>query len=93
MLPQARFAILSGLTALWVMMADSPSVAAASRLPDKDRAGIAERLYRIDCGRSLANDESVWTPGENVGMSIQFSSTCWLMKHGPDWLLVGHGRT
>jgi N-acyl homoserine lactone hydrolase len=91
MLPQARFAIASGVTALWVMMAGLPSVAATSQLPDTDKAGTAERLYRIDCGRSLANDESVWTPGENVGTSIEFSSTCWLIKHGPDWLLWDTG--
>ena len=40
---------------------------------------------------SLANDESVWTPGENVGRSIEFSSTCWLIKHGSDWLLWDTG--
>jgi hypothetical protein len=48
-------------------------------------------LYRVDCGRSLANDESVWTPGENVGKSIEFSLTCWLVKHGKDWLLWDTG--
>ena len=32
------------------------------RLPDATRAGFAEKLYRLDCGHSLANDESVWTP-------------------------------
>ena len=41
--------------------------------------------------RSLANDESVWTPGENVGRSIEFSSTCWLVKHGNEWLLWDTG--
>jgi N-acyl homoserine lactone hydrolase len=45
----------------------------------------------LDCGRSLANDESVWTPGKNVGDSIEFSSTCWLIKHGGEWLLWDAG--
>jgi glyoxylase-like metal-dependent hydrolase (beta-lactamase superfamily II) len=45
----------------------------------------------LDCGHSLANDESVWTPGENVGRSIEFSSTCWLVKHGSEWLLWDTG--
>ena len=48
-------------------------------------------FFRLDCGRSLANDESVWTPGENVGRSIEFSSTCWLIKHGSEWLLWDTG--
>src|SRR5262249_42972655 len=50
-----------------------------------------EKLFRLDCGHSLANDESVWTPGDNVGRSIEFSSTCWLIKHGVDWLLWDTG--
>jgi N-acyl homoserine lactone hydrolase len=64
---------------------------AGSRLPDPVNAGFAEKLYRLDCGHSLANDESVWTPGENVGRDIQFSSTCWLIKHGSEWLLWDTG--
>ena len=48
-------------------------------------------FFRLDFGRSLANDESVWTPGENVGRSIEFSSTCWLVKHGDEWLLWDTG--
>jgi N-acyl homoserine lactone hydrolase len=64
---------------------------AGAKLPDPSNAGIAARLYRLDCGRSLANDESVWTPGENVGRSIEFSSTCWLVKHGREWFLWDTG--
>jgi len=54
-------------------------------------AGFADKLYRLDGGHSLANDESVWTPGENVGRSIQFSSTCWLIQRGNQWLLWDTG--
>jgi N-acyl homoserine lactone hydrolase len=64
---------------------------AASKLPDPVWAGFADKLYRLDGGHSLANDESVWTPGENVGRSIQFSSTCWLIEHGNEWLLWDTG--
>jgi N-acyl homoserine lactone hydrolase len=64
---------------------------ARSKLPDPINAGVAERLYRLDCGHSLANDESVWTPGKNVGREIEFSSTCWLIKHGNEWLLWDTG--
>jgi N-acyl homoserine lactone hydrolase len=63
----------------------------ASQLPDPGSAGVAEKLFRLDCGRSLANDESVWTPGQNVGRSIEFSSTCWLVKHSGEWLLWDAG--
>jgi glyoxylase-like metal-dependent hydrolase (beta-lactamase superfamily II) len=64
---------------------------ADTKLPDPRTAGVADKLYRLDCGHSLANDESVWTPGENVGRSIEFSSTCWLVKHGGKWLLWDTG--
>ena len=64
---------------------------ADSKLPDPIRAGFADKLYRLDGGHSLANDESVWTPGENVGKSIQFSSTCWLIEHVNEWLLWDTG--
>lgn len=50
-----------------------------------------DKLYHIDCGHSLANDESVWTPGQNIGKSIKFSSTCYLIKHGPDILIWDTG--
>jgi glyoxylase-like metal-dependent hydrolase (beta-lactamase superfamily II) len=64
---------------------------ADSKLPDPTRAGFADKLYRLDGGHSLANDESVWTPGENVGKSIEFSSTCWLIQRGKEWLLWDTG--
>jgi N-acyl homoserine lactone hydrolase len=74
------------------MSLDSTLTATAnSKLPDPTTAGFADKLYRLDGGHSLANDESVWTPGENVGKSIQFSSTCWLIEHGNEWLLWDTG--
>src|SRR6202163_2456180 len=74
------------------MSLDSTLTATAdSRLPNPAAAGFTDKLYRLDGGHSLANDESVWTPGENVGRSIQFSSTCWLMQHGSEWLLWDTG--
>jgi N-acyl homoserine lactone hydrolase len=81
----------AALVAFTLMMEGTPGANAGSGLPDPARAGTVERLYRLDCGRSLANDESVWTPGENKGRNIEFSSTCWLIKHGSEWLLWDTG--
>ena len=64
---------------------------AGSMLPDATGAGFADKLYRLDGGHSLANDELVWTPGENVGRNIEFSSTCWLIQRGNEWLLWDTG--
>jgi N-acyl homoserine lactone hydrolase len=86
-----RTAILSILAASSILLYGRLTATADSRLPDATSSGFAEKLYRLDCGHSLANDESVWTPDENVGRSIEFSSTCWLMKRGSQWLLWDTG--
>jgi N-acyl homoserine lactone hydrolase len=91
MLRQTRVAVSFVLAAFLLMMEGTPDATAGSKLPDAIKAGVAEKLFRLDCGRSLANDESVWTPGENAGRSIEFSSTCWLIKHGSEWLLWDTG--
>jgi glyoxylase-like metal-dependent hydrolase (beta-lactamase superfamily II) len=85
-------ALMSAITLIVLvgLVIGQPSKA-ATPLPDPARAGFADRLYRLDCGHSLANDESVWTPGENVGRPIEFSSTCWLIKRGGKWLLWDTG--
>jgi N-acyl homoserine lactone hydrolase len=79
------------MLALMLFFEGMADATAASKLPDPQRAGVADKLYRLDCGHSLANDESVWTPGENIGRDIEFSSTCWLIKHGKQWLLWDTG--
>jgi glyoxylase-like metal-dependent hydrolase (beta-lactamase superfamily II) len=90
MLARRKVAVFVILSVMFTA-AGSRAAYAHSPLPDPTTAGVAERLYRLDCGHSLANDESVWTPGENVGRDIEFSSTCWLIKHGGDWLLWDTG--
>src|SRR5690242_9496628 len=84
-------ALLSFLTGASVWLGCTLAATAGSGLPDAAKAGFADKLFRLDCGRSLANDESVWTPGKNVGRSIEFSSTCWLIQRGNEWLLWDTG--
>jgi N-acyl homoserine lactone hydrolase len=91
MLKLARIAASLSIFAFILIVQGTKDANASSKLPDPINAGLAERLYRVDCGHSLANDESVWTPGENVGRDIEFSSTCWLIKHGSEWLLWDTG--
>jgi N-acyl homoserine lactone hydrolase len=89
---KSRFAVLAVVFAIAAMtQGRRDASAAASKLPDPVNSGVAERLYRLECGHSLANDESVWTPGENVGREIEFSSTCWLIKHDSEWLIWDTG--
>ena len=91
MLKHTRTTILSILVASSLSIGGTRPATAESKLPDPATAGFAEKLYRLDCGHSLANDGSVWTPGENVGRSIEFSSTCWLIKRGSEWVLWDTG--
>jgi glyoxylase-like metal-dependent hydrolase (beta-lactamase superfamily II) len=91
MLKHTRTAIISILIASSLSIGGTRPACAESKLPNPATAGFAEKLYRLDCGHSLADDESVWTPGENVGRSIEFSSTCWLIKRGSQWVLWDTG--
>jgi N-acyl homoserine lactone hydrolase len=51
----------------------------------------AERLYVIECGSRTAPDVSPWTPGVNVGKPIDFVDTCYVIKHGNDWMVWDTG--
>ena len=53
--------------------------------------GKAERLYVIECGARTAPDVSPWTPGVNVGKPIDFVDTCYVIKHGSDWMVWDTG--
>ena len=41
-----------------------------------------ERLYVLNCGEGVAGDISRWSPGVNVGKSMEFVDNCYLIKHG-----------
>lgn len=52
------------------------------------RAGEVERLYVIDCGFAHAEDQSLWSPGVNVGAPIDFSDNCYLIRHSREGYLL-----
>ena len=87
----ARAAVAVVILGLTLIAGGTQVASARSNLPDPMNARVADKLYRLDCGHSLANDESVWTPGENAGRDIEFSSTCWLIRHRREWLLWDTG--
>jgi N-acyl homoserine lactone hydrolase len=58
------------------------------------RAGEVDRLYVIDCGWAHAEDQSLWSPGVNAGVPIDFSDNCYLIHHtGEGYLLWDTGIT
>src|SRR5260370_13109085 len=46
-----------------------------------------ERLYILNCGEGVAGDISRWSPGVNVGKSMDFFDTSYLTNHGQRCLL------
>jgi N-acyl homoserine lactone hydrolase len=50
-----------------------------------------ERLYILNCGEGRAGDISRWSPGVNVGQSMDFVDNCYLIRHAQGWLLWDTG--
>ena len=40
----------------------------------------------LNCGEGVAGDISRWSPGVNVGKSMDFVDNCDLIKHSQGWL-------
>jgi N-acyl homoserine lactone hydrolase len=51
-------------------------------------AGKVDRLYVIDCGWARAVDQSIWSPGVNIGVPIDFSDNCYLIHHSNEGYLL-----
>jgi N-acyl homoserine lactone hydrolase len=61
MLRHTSVVVSLGMLALMLTLEGTRDANARSKPPDPINAGVAEKLYRLDCGHSLANDESVWS--------------------------------
>ena len=67
----------------------SVTVAAASA---QTQSGV-DKLYIVNCGEGVAGDISRWSPGVNVGKSMDFVDNCYLIHHTQGWLLWDTGLT
>jgi hypothetical protein len=67
----------------------SISTSATSAQP---KAGV-DKLYILNCGEGVAGDISRWSPGVNVGKSMDFVDNCYLIHHAQGWLLWDTGVT
>jgi glyoxylase-like metal-dependent hydrolase (beta-lactamase superfamily II) len=56
------------------------------------KSGV-DRLYILNCGEGVAGDISRWSPGVNVGKSMDFVDNCYLIHHTQGWLLWDTGVT
>jgi N-acyl homoserine lactone hydrolase len=41
-----------------------------------------------DCGWAHAEDQSLWSPGVNAGVPIDFSDNCYLIHHTSEGYLL-----
>ena len=76
-----RRAVTAAALALAVLAPPAPGV---------DAAGI-QKLYVLDCGQNVGKDQSRWSPGVNEGKPIEFSNTCYLIRHHKGLLLWDTG--
>jgi N-acyl homoserine lactone hydrolase len=73
-----------GIAAL-VALSISAAVASA-----QTKSGV-DKLYILNCGEGVAGDISRWSPGVNVGKSMDFADNCYLIHHTQGWLLWDTG--
>src|SRR6476660_988173 len=62
----------------------------ASAVSAQPKSGV-DKLYILNCGEGVAGDISRWSPGVNVGKSMDFSDNCYLIHHTQGWLLWDTG--
>lgn len=60
--------------------------------PAQSASGV-DKLYILNCGEGVAGDISRWSPGVNIGKSMDFADNCYLIHHSQGWLLWDTGLT
>lgn len=58
----------------------------------QSKSGV-DRLFILNCGEGVAGDISRWSPGVNVGKSMDFVDNCYLIKHAQGWMIWDTGVT
>ena len=86
-----RTAILTFLAAAALLLDGTPTATANSRLPDATRAGFADKLYRLDCGHSLANDEVGLDPRRKCWKEHRILVDLFSDTAGKRMVAVGYG--
>ena len=64
----------------------------ANAASSQAKSGV-DKLYILNCGEGVAGDISRWSPGVNVGKSMDFVDNCYLIHHTQGWLLWDTGVT
>ena len=86
MMTPRRLVLVVGLAGALAVLQAVPQLAPSEGV----KPGV-ERLYVLNCGEGTAGDISRWSPGVNVGKSMEFVDSCYLIKHSQGWLLWDTG--
>jgi glyoxylase-like metal-dependent hydrolase (beta-lactamase superfamily II) len=73
------------IAAISVALAISAGAASA------ETKSSVDKLYILNCGEGVAGDISRWSPGVNVGKSMDFVDNCYLIHDAQGWLLWDTG--
>ena len=77
-----RFCLSSALLSALLILVASASAQTKS---------VVDKLYILNCGDGVAGDISRWSPGVDVGKSMEMSENCYLIHHTQGWLLWDTG--
>ena len=89
--PSGQRGIVMKRSAICVATLAVLSISALATLA-QPKSGV-DKLYILNCGEGVAGDISRWSPGVNVGKSMDFVDNCYLIHHTQGWLLWDTGVT
>ena len=87
MMSVKRFGLIVARLVAVLSLLQACSQPTVSQMPP---SGV-QRLYILNCGEGVAGDITRWSPGVNVGKSMPFAGSCYLIRHAQGWLLWDTG--
>ena len=87
--PSGQRGIVMKRSAICIAALAALSISALAALA-QTKSGV-DKLYILNCGEGVAGDISRWSPGVNVGKSMDFVENCYLIHHTQGWLLWDTG--
>jgi glyoxylase-like metal-dependent hydrolase (beta-lactamase superfamily II) len=79
-------------TRLSIPAAAAAALAIVAGCATTEKTSSVQRMYVIPCGENRTTDLSLWSPGFNVGKPMEFSNSCYLIRHAQGWMLWDTGN-
>ena len=77
----------------WVCFVALAALSISATIASAQTKSGVDKLYILNCGEGVSGDISRWSPGVNVGKSMDMAENCYLMHHTQGWLLWDTGVT